>query len=78
LGGVDAVARRTGFNRVGMAACYEEMNRSIFGPLVFNAAAPDDGNTFVLNAQADKAQKDRWLQPIIDGRVRSSIVPRGE
>src|SRR4051812_33622075 len=27
---------------VGMAACYEEMNRSIFGPVVFNSAAPDD------------------------------------
>jgi acyl-CoA dehydrogenase len=63
-----------GFDRVGMAACYEEMNRSIFGPLVLNAAAPDDGNMFVLNALASEAQKDRWLQPIIDGRVRSSIV----
>jgi acyl-CoA dehydrogenase len=50
------------------------MNRSIFGPLVLNAAAPDDGNMFVLNALASEAQKDRWLQPIIDGRVRSSIV----
>ena len=63
-----------GFGRVGMAACYEEMNRSIFGPLVFNAAAPDDGNMWVLNALASEAQKDRWLQPIIDGEVRSSIV----
>ena len=26
-----------GFNTVGMAACYEEMNRSIFGPVCFNA-----------------------------------------
>ena len=31
-----------GFSIVGMAACYEEMNRSIFGPVIFNAAAPDD------------------------------------
>ncbi|MCH8145663.1 MAG: acyl-CoA dehydrogenase family protein [Gemmatimonadetes bacterium] len=31
-----------GFGVVGLAACYEEMNRSIFGPVVFNAAAPDD------------------------------------
>ena len=37
------------FDAVGMAACYEEMGRSIFGPVVFNAAAPDDGNMFVLN-----------------------------
>ena len=38
-----------GFDTVGMAACYEEMNRSIFGPVCFNAAAPDDGNMLVLN-----------------------------
>ncbi len=63
-----------GFNTVGMAACYEEMNRSIFGPVCFNAAAPDDGNMFVLNKVATDAQKERWLQPIIDGDVRSSIV----
>ena len=41
-----------GFNTVGMAACYEEMNRSIFGPVCFNAAAPDDGNMFLLNRVA--------------------------
>jgi acyl-CoA dehydrogenase len=63
-----------GFDTVGMAACYEEMNRSIFGPVVFNAAAPDDGNMFVLNKVATDAQKDQWLQPIIDGTIRSSIV----
>lgn len=63
-----------GFDTVGMAACYEEMNRSIFGPVVFNAAAPDDGNMFVLNKVARDDQKEKWLQPIIDGKVRSSIV----
>ncbi len=63
-----------GLNTVGMAACYEEMNRSIFGPVVCNAAAPDDGNMVVLNKVATEAQKDRWLQPIIDGKARSSIV----
>ena len=63
-----------GLDTVAMAACYEEMNRSIFGPVVFNAAAPDDGNMVVLNKVATEAQKDRWLQPIIDGRARSSIV----
>ena len=37
-----------GLDKVGMAVCYEAMNRSIFGPVVFNAAAPDDGNMMVL------------------------------
>ncbi|MDA0996688.1 MAG: acyl-CoA dehydrogenase family protein [Proteobacteria bacterium] len=63
-----------GFSTVGMAACYEEMNRSIFGPAAFNAAAPDDGNMVVLNRVATEAQKDKWLQPIVDGEVRSAIV----
>ncbi|MCH7551011.1 MAG: acyl-CoA dehydrogenase family protein [Proteobacteria bacterium] len=63
-----------GLDTVAMAACYEEMNRSIFGPVVFNAAAPDDGNMIVLNKVGTEAQKDKWLQPIIDGTVRSSIV----
>ena len=33
-----------GLGKMGMAVAYEEMNRSIFGPVVFNSAAPDDGN----------------------------------
>ena len=59
---------------VGMAACYEEMNRSIFGPVCFNSAAPDDGTMIVLEKVATEAQKDRWLQPIIDGKVRSAFA----
>jgi acyl-CoA dehydrogenase len=59
---------------VGMAACYEEMNYSIFGPVTFNCAAPDDGNMIVLNKVGTDEQKARWLQPIVDGAVRSSIV----
>jgi len=59
---------------VGMAVLYEAMNRSIFGPVVFNCAAPDDGNMILLNKVGTEAQKQRWLQPIIDGEVRSAIV----
>lgn len=64
-----------GLPMVGWAAFYEEANRSIFGPLAFNCAAPDDGNMNVLNkVLKTEAQKDQWLQPIIDGKVRSSFV----
>ncbi len=59
---------------VGMAACYEEMNRSIFGPVVFNSCAPDDGNMIVLGKIGTEAQKQRWLKPIMDGEVRSSFA----
>jgi len=63
-----------GLSFVAMAACYEEMNRSIFGPATFNSAAPDDGNMMVLERVGSDAQKARWLQPIVDGEVRSAFV----
>ena len=63
-----------GLSVAGMAACYEAMGRSIFGPLAFNCAAPDDGNMILLEKVASPAQKTRWLQPIVDGAVRSSFA----
>ena len=63
-----------GQNMVTLAACYEEMNRSIFGPVVFHGAAPDDGNMRLLNMVGTEAQKERWLQPIIDGKVQSAFA----
>lgn len=62
-----------GLSIVGMAACYEEMNRSLFGPVCFNCAAPDDGTMIALNKVLPEAQKPRWLQPIIDGKVLSAF-----
>jgi len=63
-----------GLDKVGMAVCYEEMNRSIFGPAVFNSAAPDDGNMMVLEALGTEAQKRDWLAPIVSGQVRSAFA----
>ncbi|MBZ2188681.1 acyl-CoA dehydrogenase family protein [Alcanivorax sp. JB21] len=67
LGGLDVGV-------VGMAALYEEAARSPFGPLAFNCAPPDDGNMIVLNKILSAEQKTRWLQPIIDGKVRSAFA----
>jgi acyl-CoA dehydrogenase len=63
-----------GLGKMGMAVTYEAMNRSIFGPVVFNAAAPDDGNMMVLEALGTEAQKARWLAPIAAGEVRSAFA----
>jgi acyl-CoA dehydrogenase len=63
-----------GIGPAGMAVLYEEMGRSIFGPVSFNCAAPDDGNMMVLERVATEEQKAEWLQPIIDGKVRSSFA----
>jgi acyl-CoA dehydrogenase len=63
-----------GFSKMGMAVAYEAMNRSIFGPVVFNSAAPDDGNMMLLEAIGTPAQRERWLAPIVSGAVRSAFA----
>ncbi|MGI9381398.1 MAG: acyl-CoA dehydrogenase family protein, partial [Methyloligellaceae bacterium] len=61
-------------SKVGMSVCYEEMARSPFGPVVFNAAAPDDGNMMILEKVLPEDMKSGWLQPIVDGQSRSSFA----
>ena len=63
-----------GLTVAAMAACYEELNYALFGPVACNCAAPDDGNMIVLEKVATPEQKERWLQPIVDGRVRSAFA----
>jgi acyl-CoA dehydrogenase len=63
-----------GLDMVGMAACYEEMGRALFGPVCFNSAAPDDGNMMVLAKVGTAAQQKKWLAPIANGDVRSAFA----
>src|SRR5207344_2090839 len=59
---------------VGWAAMYEEAARSLFGPLAFNCMAPDDGNMNLLAKVGTPAQKEKWLRPIVEGKVKSSFA----
>ena len=59
---------------VAWAVMYEEAARSLFGPLAFNCMAPDDGNMNVLKILGTPAQKEKWLRPIVEGKVRSSFA----
>jgi acyl-CoA dehydrogenase len=59
---------------VAWAVMYEEAARSIFGPLALNCMAPDDGNMSVLSRIGTPAQKERWLRPIVEGKVKSSFA----
>ncbi|MDI3470497.1 MAG: Acyl-CoA dehydrogenase [Pseudolabrys sp.] len=59
---------------VAWAAIYEEAARSLFGPLAINCMAPDDGNMNMLRLVGTKAQKDKWLKPIVAGEVRSAFA----
>jgi acyl-CoA dehydrogenase len=59
---------------VAWAVMYEEAARSLFGPLAFNCMAPDDGNMNLLKKAGTPAQREKWLKPIVQGKVRSSVV----
>jgi acyl-CoA dehydrogenase len=59
---------------VAWAVMYEEAARSLFGPLAFNCMAPDDGNMNLLNRAGTPAQKEKWLKPIVEGKVRSAFA----
>jgi len=59
---------------VAWAAIYEEAARSIFGPLAINCSAPDDGNINLLARAGTPAQKEKWLRPIVDGKVKSAFA----
>ena len=63
-----------GLGMVDRAPVFEEAGYSLFGPLALNIAAPDEGNIHMLDHIASDAQRERYLQPLARGEVRSAFA----
>jgi len=62
-----------GYGQVKLGLMHEIEGASIWGPIVFGNQAPDSGNSEILAHFGTEEQKKRWLQPLLDGKIRSAF-----
>ena len=66
--------RGYGLSTVEYAYLAEEMGKAHLGAETFNCSAPDTGNMEVLERYGSEDHKERWLAPLLDGKIRSAYL----
>ena len=60
-----------GYGQVQLALLNEIVGRSRWAPSVFGSQAPDSGNAEIIALFGTQEQKQRYLQPLLDGEISS-------
>jgi acyl-CoA dehydrogenase len=63
-----------GLSNMDYAPLAEILGRSFIASEACNCSAPDTGNMEVLALFGTEEQKEQWLQPLLDGEIRSSFA----